>query len=70
LVDARGRALGLLDGRLLDEGLHLAVQVSSLGVEGAGMARSNVAVAMSFWLARGGASALSALGTVLMRSRT
>jgi hypothetical protein len=34
------------------------------------MARSSVAAAMRFWLARGGASALSMLGSVLMRSRT
>jgi hypothetical protein len=39
------------------------------GVEGAGMARSNVAAAMSFWLARGGVSRLSTLKSVLMRSR-
>jgi hypothetical protein len=39
------------------------------GVEGAGMARSSVAAAMSFWLARGGVSGLSTLKSVLMRSR-
>jgi hypothetical protein len=33
---------------LLDEFLHLAVQVRASGVEGAGMARSSVAAAMSF----------------------
>jgi hypothetical protein len=42
----------------------------ALGVEGAGMARSSVAATMSFWLARGGASVLSTLGSALMRSRT
>jgi hypothetical protein len=31
------------------------------GVDGAGMARSSVAAAMSFWLARGGVSGLSML---------
>jgi hypothetical protein len=31
LADVGRRALGLLDGRLLDELLHLAVQVSRLG---------------------------------------
>jgi hypothetical protein len=31
LSDAGRRALGLLDGRLLDERLRLAVQVSRLG---------------------------------------
>jgi hypothetical protein len=39
------------------------------GVEGAGMARSSVAAAISFWLARGGVSGLSTLKSVLMRSR-
>jgi hypothetical protein len=39
------------------------------GVEGAGMARSSVAAAMSFWLARGGVSGLSTLKSALMRSR-
>jgi hypothetical protein len=38
-------------------------------VEGAGMARSSVAAAMSFWLARGGVSGLSTLKSALMRSR-
>jgi hypothetical protein len=38
------------------------------GVEGAGMARNNVAAAISFWLAREGASGLSTLKSVLMRS--
>jgi hypothetical protein len=38
-----------LDGRLLDECLQLAVQVfRASGVEGAGMARSSVAAAISF----------------------
>jgi hypothetical protein len=40
------------------------------GVEGVGIARSSVAAATSFWLACGGTSAFSALGTVLMQSRT
>jgi hypothetical protein len=48
------RALGLLHGLLLDEGLSDAVQVAYLGRRGLGMARSSVATAMSFWLARGG----------------
>jgi hypothetical protein len=65
LTDAGRRALGLLDGRLLDERLRLAVQVSRLGC----MARSSVAVAMSFWLARGGVSGLSTLKLALMRSQ-
>jgi hypothetical protein len=39
------------------------------GVEGAGMARSSAATAMSFWLARGGVSGSSMLKSVLMRSR-
>jgi hypothetical protein len=39
------------------------------GVEGAGIARSSVAAAMSFWLARGGVSRLSTLKSALMRSR-
>jgi hypothetical protein len=39
------------------------------GVEGVGIARSSVAAAMSFWLARGGVSRLSTLKSVLMRSR-
>jgi hypothetical protein len=39
------------------------------GVECAGMARNNVAAAMSFWLARGGVSGLSTLKSALMRSR-
>jgi hypothetical protein len=39
------------------------------GVEGAGMARSSVAAAISFWLARGGVSGLSTLKSALMRSR-
>jgi hypothetical protein len=69
LTDAGRRALGLLDGRLLDECLRLAVQVMRLGVEGAGMARSSVAAAMSFWLARGDVSGLSTLKSALMRSR-
>jgi hypothetical protein len=38
------------------------------GVEGAGMARSIVAVAMSFWLARGGVSGSSTLKLALMQS--
>jgi hypothetical protein len=37
------------------------------GVEGAGMARSSVEAAMSFWLARGGVSGLSKLKSALMR---
>jgi hypothetical protein len=37
-------------------------------VEGAGMARSSVAAAMSFWLARGGVLGSSTLKSVLMRS--
>jgi hypothetical protein len=36
-----------LHSRLLNEHLRLAVQVLRLGVEGAGMARSSVAAAMS-----------------------
>jgi hypothetical protein len=39
------------------------------GVEGAGMARSSIVAAMSFWLARGGVSGLSTLKSALMRSR-
>jgi hypothetical protein len=39
------------------------------GVEGAGMACSSVAAAISFWLARGGVSGLSTLKSALMRSR-
>jgi hypothetical protein len=39
------------------------------GVEGAGMARSSVVAAMSFWLARRGVSGLSTLKSALMRSR-
>jgi hypothetical protein len=39
------------------------------GVEGAGMACSSVAAAMSFWLARGGVLGSSTLKSVLMRSR-
>jgi hypothetical protein len=39
------------------------------GDEGAGMARSSVAAAMRFWLARGGVSGLSMLKSALMRSR-
>jgi hypothetical protein len=39
------------------------------GVEGAGMARSSVAAAMSLWLARGGVSGSSTLKSVLMRKR-
>jgi hypothetical protein len=39
------------------------------GVEGAGMARSSVAAALSFWLARGGVSGSSTLKSALMRSR-
>jgi hypothetical protein len=39
------------------------------GVEGAGMARSSVAEAMSFWLARGGVSGSSTLKSALMRLR-
>jgi hypothetical protein len=39
------------------------------GIEGAGMARSSIATAMSFWLARGGVSGLSTLKSALMRSR-
>jgi hypothetical protein len=42
------RAFSMLHGRLLDEGLHLAVQLRASGVEGAGMAQSSVAAAMSF----------------------
>jgi hypothetical protein len=38
----------LLHGRLLGERLLLAVQVPHLGIEGAGMAHSSVAAAMSF----------------------
>jgi hypothetical protein len=48
-----------LDGRLLDERLYLMVQLPRFGVEGAGMARSSVAAAMSFRLARGGVSGSS-----------
>jgi hypothetical protein len=70
LADARHRALGLLDGRLLDERLRLSVQVLRLGRRGAGIARSSVAATMSFWLARGGVSGLSTLKSALMRSRT
>jgi hypothetical protein len=36
LVDAGRRAFGLLDGRLLDERLRLAVQVPRLGRRGGG----------------------------------
>jgi hypothetical protein len=36
LADAGRRALGLLDGRLLDECLRLAVQVPRLGRRGGG----------------------------------
>jgi hypothetical protein len=36
LTDAGRRALGLLDGRLLDERLCLAVQVPRLGCRGGG----------------------------------
>jgi hypothetical protein len=39
------------------------------GVEGAGMAQSSIAAAISFWLARGGVSGSSMLKSVLMRSR-
>jgi hypothetical protein len=39
------------------------------GVEGAGMARSIVAAAMSFWLARGGVFGLSTSKSAFMRSR-
>jgi hypothetical protein len=39
------------------------------GVEGAGMARSSVEAAISFWLARGGVSRLSTLKSALMRLR-
>jgi hypothetical protein len=39
------------------------------GVEGAGMARSSVAAATSFWLARGGVIGSSMLKSALMRSR-
>jgi hypothetical protein len=39
------------------------------GVEGAGMARSSVTAAMSFWLAREGVSGSSTLKSALMRSR-
>jgi hypothetical protein len=39
------------------------------GVEGAGMARSSIAEAMSFWLTRGGVSGLSTLKSALMRPR-
>jgi hypothetical protein len=56
LADAGRQAFSLLDGHLLDERLRLVVQVPRLGVEGAGMACSSVAAAMSFWLARGGLS--------------
>jgi hypothetical protein len=51
-ANAGSRALGMLHGRLLDERLRLAVQVCASGVEGAGMARSSVVAAMSFWIAR------------------
>jgi hypothetical protein len=54
LTDARRRAFGLLNGRLLDERLRSRCRFRALGVEGAGMARSSVAAAMSFWLAHGG----------------
>jgi hypothetical protein len=36
LTDAGRRALGLLDGRLLDERLRLTVQVPRLGCRGSG----------------------------------
>jgi hypothetical protein len=39
------------------------------GVDGAGMARSSVTAATSFWLARGGVFGLSTLKLMLMRSR-
>jgi hypothetical protein len=39
------------------------------GVEGAGMALSSVAAAMSFWVTRGGVSRLSTLKSALIRSR-
>jgi hypothetical protein len=39
------------------------------GVEVAGMARNSVAVAMSFWLSRGGVLTSSTLKSALMRSR-
>jgi hypothetical protein len=48
LANVGSRAFGLLQGRLFIERLRLAVQVLCLGVEGAGMARSSVAAAMSF----------------------
>jgi hypothetical protein len=38
------------------------------GVDGAGMVRSSVVAAMSFWLARGSVSGLSTLKSALMRS--
>jgi hypothetical protein len=69
LADAGRRAFGLLDGRLLDECLASRCRFRASGVEGAGMARSSVATAMSFWLARGGVSGLSTLKLALMRSR-
>jgi hypothetical protein len=63
------RAFSLLHNRLLDEGMRLAVQVACLRCRGRGMARSSVAAAMSFWLARGGVCRSSTLKSVLMRSR-
>jgi hypothetical protein len=69
LADARRRAFSLLHGHLLNECLRLAVQVLASGVEGVGMARSSVATAMSFWLARGGVFVLLMSKSALIRSR-
>jgi hypothetical protein len=68
LARARRRALGLLNGRLLDERLRLRCRFWDLGDDSTGMARSSVAAAMSFWLARGGVFGSSTLKSTLMRS--
>jgi hypothetical protein len=49
--------------------MRLAVQVLRLGRRRGGYGRSSVAVAMSFWLARGGVFGLLTSKSPLMRSR-
>jgi hypothetical protein len=59
LTDAGRRAFGLLNGRLSMSTCASQCRFRASSVEGAGMARSSVTAATSFWLARRGVFGLS-----------